>query len=497
MTSEHLVRLETRSQSPGSLERTGTITLLLSWLLLNGTTLGWLVQTVQGISRFNQVILLAGVMLLLVQGVRYRQQFRFSAVPIFRWSPLLLLMGSAIGMIAAHWLLMLDQVPIVFALLGTYGLLGLFLEGATWRKGLPIGAAIALIVPFGVQYSTGLGFPTRILTAHIVEFLLKTWHVAALSSEDIIVLDTGIAQVDLPCSGLKSLWTGTLFLLIVTWLERRRLGLRWLLVFVVNLALLMVANVARVLTLVLVAHVWQQTTLSEILHVPLGVITFVVACGFTLLLLRWVPRSIASVRSEREQVSALPNLKLPFLLAACFLALTLIPHPPTPAVSTVTNLNWSIAVQPQTIPLTSTEQNFFASHPGVVAHKQRFAYQGLTGSVLLVSSTSLQAHHAPELCLIGSGFHLDHIAPQQFAAGPLARWLSLNNRTQTAIYWFQAPDQTTGDFLTRFWQEALRQQSSWTLVSILFDEFHNPDEATLQVLVTDIYQSLGKTLQKA
>lgn len=497
MTSEHLVRLETRSQSPGSLERIGTISLLLSWLLLNGTTLGWLVQTVQDISRFNQVIVLAGVVLLLVQGVRHRQQFRFSAVPIFRWSPLLLLMGSAIGMITAHWLLMLDQVPIVFALLGTYGLLGLFLEAAIWRKGLPIGAAIALIVPFGVQYSTGLGFPARILTAHIIEFLLKTWHVAALSSEDIIVLDTGLAQVDLPCSGLKSLWTGTLFLLIVTWLERRRLGLRWLLVFVINLALLTIANVARVLTLVLVAHVWQQTALSEILHVPLGVITFVIACGFALLLLRWVPRSIALVQGDREHVPALPNLKLPFLLAACFLALTLIPHPPAPVVSTVTNLNWSIAAQPQTIPLTSTEQNFFASHPGVVAHKQRFAYQGLTGSVLLVSSTSLQAHHAPELCLIGSGFHLDHIAPQQFAAGPLARWLSLNDRTQTAIYWFQAPDQTTGDFLTRFWQEALRQQSSWTLVSILFDDFHNPDEATLQVLVTDIYQSLSKTLQEA
>ncbi|XHX81284.1 MAG: exosortase O [Stenomitos frigidus ULC029] len=283
----------------------------------------------------------------------------------------------------------------------------------------------------------------------------------------------------------------------MTWLERRRLGWRWLLVFVVNLTLLAIANVARVLTLVLVAHVWQQNTLSEILHVPLGVLTFVVACGCTLVLLRWVPHSIASVESDRQHVPSMPNFKLPFLLTACFLTLTLIPHPPAPAVPTVTNLHWSIAAQPQTILLTPTEQNFFASHPGVVAHKQRFAYQGLTGSVLLVSSANLQAHHAPELCLIASGFRLDHIAPQQFAAGPSARWLSLNDRTQTAIYWFQAPDQTTGDFLTRFWQEALRQQSSWTLVSILLDEFHNPDEATLQVLVTDIYQSLSETLQKA
>ncbi|MBC7972206.1 MAG: exosortase O, partial [Verrucomicrobia bacterium] len=453
MTSNYLVPLETRSQSPGKLEHAGTAALLLSWLWLNRTTLSWLVQTVQAISLFNQVMLLAGVALLLLQGVRHRQQFRFSAMPIFHWSPLLLLLGCAIGTIAAQWLLMLDQVPVVFALLGTYGLLGLFLESTVWQKGLPIGAAIALIVPFGVQYSTGLGFPARILTAHLVEFLLKTWHVAALSSEDIIVLDTGIAQVDLPCSGLKSLWTGTLFLLVATWLERRRFGLRWLCIFVVNLGLLAIANVARVLTLVLVAHVWQQPAIAEILHVPLGVITFVVACGFTLLLLRWVPRSIAVVQSDRDHSNALANAKRPFLLAVCLLAFTLIPHPPAPAAPpAITTLDWAIAAQAQTISLTPTEQNFFASYPGVVAHKQRFAYRGLTGSVLLVASPSLQVHHAPELCLIGSGFHLDSITPQQFAAGPLARWLSLNDGTQTAVYWFQAPHQTTGDFLTRFWQ---------------------------------------------
>ena len=497
MTSDYLVRLETRSQSPGNLERVGTLALLLSWLWLNGTTLRWLAQTVQDLSLFNQVMLLAGVALLLMQGIRQRQQFRFSAVPMMRWSPLLLLLSSAIGMLATEWLLMLDQVPIVFALLGTYGLLGLFLESSVWRRGLPIGAAIALILPFGVQYSTGLGFPARILTAHLVEFLLKTWHITALSSEDIIVLDTGIAQVDLPCSGLKSLWTGTLFLLAATWLERRRFGLRWLVLFVVNLALLAIANVARVLTLVLVAHVWHQPAIAAILHVPLGVITFVAACGVSVFLLHWIPRPISSVQHDRE-TDTLASTRLSFLLAALLLAFTLIPHPPAPAAQPdVATVNWAIGTQAQTISLTPTEQTFFTNYPGVVAHKERFAYQGLTGSVLFVASPNLQVHHAPELCLIGSGFHLDRIAPHQFAAGLLARWLSLNDGSQTAVYWFQAPHQTTGDFLTRFWQEASRQESSWTLVSILLDQFHQPDEPTLQVLVTDIYRSLGHTLQNA
>jgi exosortase O len=498
MTSNHLVHLETRSQSSGNLDRTATVALLLSWLLLNRTTLSWLVQTVRDLSLFNQVLLLVGFALLLLQGARHRQQFRVSAMPLVHWSPLCLLMSSAIGMISTRWLLMLDQVPIVFALLGTYGLLGLFLDLAVWRKGLPLGAAIALILPFGVQYSTGLGFPARILTAHLIEFLLKTWHVAALSSEDIIVLDTGIAQVDLPCSGLRSLWTGTMFLLVTTWLERRRFGLRWFFVFVVNLGLLAAANVTRVLTLVLVAHGLHQPALAEILHVPLGVIAFVAACGFTLLLLRWVPRSITVVQSNRDQTNARANATQSFLLAACLLVLTLLPHPPAPAAPPdMTKLVWEIAAQPQTIALTPTEQSFFASYPNVAVHKQRFAYQGLTGSVLLVSSPSLQVHHAPELCLIGSGFHLDHITPQQFAAGPSARWLSLNGGTQTAVYWFQAPHHTTGDFLTRFWQEASRHESSWTLVSILLDHFHQPDDSTLHVLVKDIYRSLDQILQPA
>ncbi|MBD2022458.1 exosortase O [Leptolyngbya sp. FACHB-36] len=498
MTSDNLARLDGRSTRSGKLEQLGTAALLLSWLLLNWTTLNWLIQTAQEISLFNQAMLLAGVALLVIQGVRHRQQFRVSTVPILRWGPLLLLVSSAIGTIVTRWVLILEQVPIVLALLSAYGLLGLFLDSATWRKGLPIGAAIALILPFGVQFTSGLGFPARILTAHVVEFLLKTWNVAALSSEDIIVLDTGIAQVDFPCSGLRSLWTGTLFLLTVTWLERRRFGLRWLMVFVANLGILAFANVARVLTMVLLVQVWNQPALADMLHMPLGVIAFIAACGFTLGLLRWVPRSqAAQSRGDRDDSKLISNSTFPFLLAACLLALTLVPHPPAPTVPDVTKLHWSIAAQLQTIPLTPVEQRFFATHPGVVVHKQRFDYQGSTGSILLVASPSLQVHHAPELCLIGSGFHLDHIAPQQFAAGPLTRWLSLNDKTHTAVYWFQSPNQTTGDFLTRFWQEASRQQSSWTLVSILFDQFHSADDPTLQVLVADIYRSLGQTLQKS
>ncbi|GET40516.1 exosortase O [Microseira wollei] len=541
MTSEsNLVRLDTRAAGSNQLGLIGTGAILLSWLYLNLPILGWLAQTLQQISPFNKGLLIAGGLLLLVQGVRYRQQFRFSPVPVLRWSPLIVTIGAALLAHASRWLLILEQIPVVFALIGTYGLLGLFLEFTTWRKGLPIGVAIALFLPFGVQFSSGLGFPARILTAHIVEFILKAWNVTALSSEDIIVLDTGIAHIDLPCSGIRSLWTGTLFLLAATWLEGRQFGLRWLVVFVGNLAILAIANLARVLTLVLIAQVWNQPILAEILHVPLGLIAFIVACGFTWVLLRWVPpqgvrerqqltpsfpgsaspsfpgsaspsfpgsaspsfpgsawerddRGSASPILLRFNSGRLSNLKS-FLLAACILGLTLIPHPPaiSNSLPNLANLQWSSAIQTQPIELTLVEKDFFATHPGVVTQKQHFEFPGLTGSILFVSGPTLQAHHAPEMCLVGSGFRLDQIVQQQFAPRLFGRWLSLDDQTHSAVYWFQSPHQTTGDFLVRFWQQASRQESSWTLVSILFDKFHSPNDPVVQAFVTEVYRTLQK-----
>ncbi|PSB67512.1 exosortase O, partial [filamentous cyanobacterium CCP1] len=231
----------------------------LSWLYLNLPTLQWFGQVFQDISQFNGWMLGAGGLLLLFQVFRHWHRFQdgFQTAPQtgFRFAPVLLMVGSGIAAIGIRWLVDFEQLPALLFLLGTYGLVGLFLAEPLWRKGLPVAGLVALVVPFGVQFSLGLGFPARILTAHTVESILANLNIAALSSEDIIVLDTGIAQVDLPCSGLKSLWTGTLLLLGATWIEGRQIGLRWLLVCLTNLALLVLVNMVRVLVLVVVAAV--------------------------------------------------------------------------------------------------------------------------------------------------------------------------------------------------------------------------------------------------
>ncbi|MEG3957129.1 archaeosortase/exosortase family protein [Microcoleus sp. herbarium2] len=76
----------------------------------------------------------------------------------------------------------------------------------------------------------------------------------------------------MPCSGIKTLLVGTLFLLAATWLEGRKLSLRWVAVGAANLLMLVSANTARVAVLVLVSEVFKQQKIAEIIHVSLEIV---------------------------------------------------------------------------------------------------------------------------------------------------------------------------------------------------------------------------------
>ena len=71
------------------------------------------------------------------------------------------------------------------------------------QKNLPVAGLLACILPFNTQLNNGLGLPARVLTAQVVEQLLSMLHIGAISSYDIIVLENGIAHVDVPCSWIK------------------------------------------------------------------------------------------------------------------------------------------------------------------------------------------------------------------------------------------------------------------------------------------------------
>ena len=68
---------------------------------------------------------------------------------------------------------------------------------------------------------TFIGYPMRIATASLVRDGLTLFGITPIGVDAILILENSIAQIDLPCSGVKSLWTGALFLIVGIIYERR------------------------------------------------------------------------------------------------------------------------------------------------------------------------------------------------------------------------------------------------------------------------------------
>lgn len=473
----------------------GTIALGSSWLYLNRSALHWLATSGQNVSLFNAAMLVAGALLLVFLGWRYRQSIEIA--PGLHRLPLLLILGCSVATIFTQSLVSLAQLPVGLFLLGSYGLLGLWLAPPVWRRGLPVGIAIACLLPFGVQFSTGVGTPARIFTAQIVEWILHSWQISAISAGDVIVLETGVAYVDLPCSGLKSMWTGTLFLLAATWLEGRQISLRWLAVGLANLVFLAIANVGRVLILTVLTHVMHQSAWAEILHVPLGLSGFVMASLLTWGLLRWVPKTgtQSKIEDQRQLKPIELNWRSLLGVAGLLLALAIVPVPETDRAITAVDLSkleWLAPMQTQPLTLNAPEQKFFANYPGVTTRKQQFQYGELTGTSVLVASPTWQAHHSPEVCLAAIGYKIAPEIQRIVTPDVTARWLSLDGGKKSAVYWFQSASRTTDDFNSRFWDDVFRRESRWTMVSVVFDQADAPDAPAVKAFIKQTHDQIDQ-----
>ncbi|MCM1983620.1 exosortase O [Lyngbya confervoides] len=473
----------------------GGIALLLSWIYLNAAALDWMARFSRNLSWFGGLFLGAIALLLGQQLYRARDRLQLSFQP--QGIPLLLLFGAASASLLLRWHLNLAPLLAICFLVGSYGLLGLWVQSSLWQRGLPYLGAVALVLLLTLQFSTGLGPLARSATAVVVAWILQPLHMESISAENILVLNTGIAAIDLPCSGRKSLWMGSLFLLAASLLDRRRIGLRWFGLCLVNAALLMVANIARILTLVVLIYGLQQQAIADMVHLPLGILSFLSVCTISGYLLRWVPPLPPLAVSADPLPPGSPLRLRPLLWTlGLMVGLTLIPQPPLrlPSLATLPPLQWQAPMQSEAITLTPQEELFFTDYPGVVAEKQSFRFGDLSGSMLLVTSPTWQAHHTPELCLTASGYHLDHMEKHRLSDQVQGRWISLNQGHHSAAYWFQSPQRTTDSYLERIWSEITRRDPKWTMVSILMDQSLSADQPQVQPLVEEVHRAIASRM---
>ncbi len=461
--------------------------------------------------RTNQILLLGVLFLIAAQARKGEFKLRLDAPPqLARWPLALALGGSALYLLVERFL---DVNTIAASLFGlaSYGLLGLWLEPRRWRGGVPAILLLIGVLPFGDHMQTFIGYPMRIGTAVLIRDGLAAAGVASLGVDTILVFENGVSQIDIPCSGVKSLWTGMLFLIAATWVEKRPLNWRWLGTAVIFSALLFIANLARVAILVIVGEVLGWRLAAEMLHVPLGVLGFVMACVTAVYLLRQEETRDWGLGTNQ---SPIPNPESPiWLTPALILAITLMallyaPRPQTGLAQEPPALAFPDELSIEPLPLKPDEIEWLTRDGAASADRMRFEWRGVSGSMILITSNAWRAHHRPERCFEVYGLTLDdsraHLVAPDFPVrlvslgGPLLNPPPEGEEANaplpsggaggglSAAYWFQSASQTTDDYGTRIWADLAPQRDKWILVSILFDGKVDPHDDD----IADFYEAL-------
>ncbi len=480
--------------------------------------------------RTNQIVLLAVLVLIGLEIRRGRSRrgnyaekgdHIGSPLPIFTdpvhlYLPgLVLALSGALAFLAAERWLDINTLSASLFGLATYGLLACWTDERDWRRGLPAALLLVGVLPFGEHMDTFIGYPLRLATARMVSQGLAALGVPNIGVDTILVFENGLSQIDSPCSGVKSLWTGGLFFLAATWIENRPVNKRWLLAALGFILLLVAANLARVVILVLVGQVLGWRLLAEMMHVPLGIIGFSLACAAALGMLHWAGVSSGRNRSLRRSddtvgsgdQSGLPLRSIRPRWLAPVLAISLIvmalSYAPGPEPAAAAPFAWRFpsSLNLNDWPLNPVEMDWLSDEGTVPvsAARWRFQMHDLSGSLIFITSNTWRAHHRPERCFTVYGLEVQELRALLVEHDFPLRWLDLGNPSDpqpllSAGYWLQSNQQVTDDYSVRIWDDLSPQPQQWVLVTILFDDPIDPDGESAQALFKILRQSVQNSL---
>lgn len=452
--------------------------------------------------RTNQIVLLAIIVLIFLQVRKGDLRPRLDSLPQLYFPALALALGSSALFLVSERYLDINTLSASMFGLACYGLLGLWISPQRWAQGLPAILLLIGALPFGEHMQTFIGYPVRVLTASLVADGLAALGVHSIGVDTILIFENGISQVDVPCSGVKSLWTGGLFLLAVTWIERRSFNLRWLWVAIVFAFLLLAGNMARVAILIVVGQVMEWHLLAEMIHVPLGVLGFAVACVTAVYLIRRIHGwQVRSPGIQKTRGSLRRPAWLVLALSTTVLAMILLYTPRSQSVAAQSLPNWHLpaALQSDPWPLSTNEIAWLSESGVESAARWHFRWDDQTGSILIVSSMNWRAHHRPERCLEVYGLTVDSSQTYVVAPDFTLRLLALGNKQQgdllSAVYWLQSAGRATDDYAARIWSDLAPERQRWVQITILFDETGDPVSGTSLQMYDAVRQSVQLSLQ--
>lgn len=420
----------------------------------------------------------------------------------------LLLLLCTLLEVANQLSLQIHLASAVLLIVSVHAFSGHLIPDTHWRAmKWPMVVGIALL-PLDFYLEPYFGYPLRLVTATVAGLLMQGFGYEALSSQSILLVENRASVVDLGCSGINSLWAGGVFYLLLSWMTRLSVGLRWWLLGLLLVVLLLSANIFRIVVL-LFLDLHDLTGLSEIAHTSLGAVGFTVA-----LLIVWqLAQGLTEGFAQGSEICQIPDgyrsrqaklsLRWPLLpLTAMLIIAAAIPDSEkTRATLTFDGISLPDDLQAQQIELNSAEQRFFDSNKAI-AVKYQLGAAAANNSVVFVTSNWWKAQHKPDHCLQTMGFSIQnsHVVTLEPAAAnssinavTVLNLIDEDQQMYTAVYWFQAADSLTADHYRRMTDTFRHPNRSWTMVSVLLSGEHKLDQIhervkPIQQTITSAYK---------
>lgn len=188
-------------------------------------------------------------------------------------------------------------------------------------------------------------------------------------------------------------------------------------------------------------------------------------------------------------------------LAATIMVMALIytPRPQTGLTQSPPAWEFPAGLVTEPMPLKPDEVEWLTRDGAASADRRRFEWRGITGSMILISSTTWRAQHRPERCFEVYGLSLDDSRTYLVAPNFPVRFVSLSDGEghvrSSATYWLQSADRTTDDYGTRIWADLAPRRQRWVLVTILFDGAYDPHSTDIQAFYTALHAAVAQSFK--
>jgi exosortase len=208
------------------------------------------------------------------------------------WGPGLALVGLALGLHVAGFVVQQPRLSMVAFFFGAWGLVGLVWGWETLKAAFFPFFIFGFCVPMGGTFALTLTLPLRQFAAKTTMFIAHDVLQMAVARNGTNLLDpTGHGyfncEVAAECSGIRSfialLAISTIFSVLTmrSWWKRGvMIGL--------TIPLALICNVMRLVTIILTATAFQSRAAGEFVHEWFGYVTYLIGIGALLLAARWL-----------------------------------------------------------------------------------------------------------------------------------------------------------------------------------------------------------------